>query len=96
MEIVVEPSDGVIEVVVRDGGSGGAAVRPGRGLAGLRDRVAELGGDLGEIEASIAARDTYDSTRADSPLTQADGSTVLDTSGLSIDEVLERIEGLLP
>ncbi|MCO1654502.1 sensor histidine kinase [Pseudonocardia humida] len=46
VEIVVEPSDGVLEVVVRDGGSGGAAVRAGRGLAGLRDRVAELGGTL--------------------------------------------------
>jgi signal transduction histidine kinase len=46
VEIVVEPSDGVVEVVVRDGGAGGAAVRPGRGLAGLRERVAELGGTL--------------------------------------------------
>jgi signal transduction histidine kinase len=46
VEIVVEPSDGVVEVLVRDGGTGGAALRPGRGLAGLHDRVAELGGTL--------------------------------------------------
>ncbi|MCU1358746.1 MAG: cmk [Ilumatobacteraceae bacterium] len=58
-------------------------------------RVAESGGDVGEIEAAIATRDTYDSTRADSPLVQADGSVVLDTTGLGIAEVLERIEGLL-
>jgi cytidylate kinase len=59
-------------------------------------RVAELGGDVDEVEAAIAARDTYDSTRADSPLSQADGSTVVDTTGLGIAEVLERIEELLP
>jgi cytidylate kinase len=58
-------------------------------------RVGETGGDIDEIEAAIAARDTYDSTRAASPLMQADGSTELDTTGLSIAEVLERIEGLL-
>lgn len=58
-------------------------------------RVAEGGGDVDEIEAAIAARDTYDSTRADSPLAQADGSVVLDTTGLSIDQVLAEIEGLL-
>ncbi|WP_214404867.1 sensor histidine kinase [Pseudonocardia lacus] len=46
VEVVVEPSDGVVEVVVRDGGAGGATLRPGRGLAGLRDRVTELGGTL--------------------------------------------------
>jgi cytidylate kinase len=58
-------------------------------------RVAEAGGDVDEIEAAIAARDTYDSTRADSPLVQADGSVVLDTTGLGIAEVLEQIEGML-
>jgi cytidylate kinase len=58
-------------------------------------RVAEAGGDVDEIEAAIAARDTYDSTRADSPLVRADGSIVLDTTGLSIDEVLREIDTLL-
>ncbi|MBI5090705.1 MAG: (d)CMP kinase [Actinobacteria bacterium] len=58
-------------------------------------RVAEAGGDVDEIEAAIAARDAYDSSRADSPLIRADGSIVLDTTGLSIDEVLHEIEGLL-
>jgi CMP/dCMP kinase len=59
-------------------------------------RVAEAGGDVDEIEAAIAARDGLDSSRADSPLVQADGSTVLDTTGMSIDQVLAAIERMLP
>ena len=51
--------------------------------------------DAAQIEAAIAARDHYDSTRADSPLTLADGSIVVDTTGLGIDEVLEHIESLM-
>jgi cytidylate kinase len=58
-------------------------------------RWAEAGGDVDEIEASIAKRDQYDSSRTHSPLIEADGSVVVDTTGLSIDEVLERIEQLL-
>ena len=58
-------------------------------------RVAEGGGDLQEIEAAIAKRDSYDSSRVDSPLVEADGSVVVDTTGLSIDQVLKRIERLL-
>jgi CMP/dCMP kinase len=58
-------------------------------------RVAEAGGDVDEIEAAIAARDHYDSNRADSPLREADGSVVVDTTGLDIDEVLDHITSLL-
>lgn len=58
-------------------------------------RVAEAGGDVDEIEAAIAARDHHDSNRADSPLTFADGSIVVDTSGSSIDDVLARIAELM-
>lgn len=58
-------------------------------------RVAEAGGDVDEIAAAIAHRDHLDSSRADSPLRQADGSIVLDTTGLTIDEVLDRIEQVL-
>jgi len=58
-------------------------------------RVAEAGGDVDEIEAAIAARDHLDSSRADSPLTLAVGSIVVDTTGLGIDEVLEHIESLM-
>jgi cytidylate kinase len=58
-------------------------------------RVAEAGGDVDEIEASIAARDQYDSTRADSPLREADGGVLVDTTGLGIEAVLAHILGLL-
>jgi len=58
-------------------------------------RVAEAGGDIDEIERAIAVRDRNDTSRADSPLLEADGSVVVDTTGLSIDEVLNEIESLL-
>jgi CMP/dCMP kinase len=58
-------------------------------------RVAEAGGDVDEMTEAIELRDQYDRKRADGPLVQADGSIVVDTTGLSIDEVLERIEQLL-
>jgi len=58
-------------------------------------RVSEAGGDVDEIERAIEARDHYDSTRADSPLTDAHGPIVVDTTGLRIDEVLDRIMQLL-
>lgn len=58
-------------------------------------RVAEAGGDVDDIEHAIAARDLYDSTRDDSPLRAADAATVVDTTGLSIDAVLDEIHQLL-
>ena len=58
-------------------------------------RVAEAGGNVDEMAASIERRDRFDSSRTDSPLVKADGSIVVDTTGLSIDEVLTRIEQLL-
>ena len=58
-------------------------------------RVAQSGGDVDEIEAAIARRDHLDSTRADSPLTEAVGSTVVDTTGRTISDVLDHIVHLL-
>ena len=59
-------------------------------------RVAEIGGDVAEVEASIIERDRQDSTRADSPLTETSDAVVVDTTDLSIDEVVERILDLMP
>lgn len=56
-----------------------------------RRRVAESGGDVEAIARSIAERDRLDSTRADSPLATADGSIVVDTSDMTIDEVVEEL-----
>jgi cytidylate kinase len=58
-------------------------------------RVAEAGGDVEQIAAAIERRDHHDSSRKDGPLVEADGSIVVDTTGLSIDEVLAHIEQLL-
>ena len=48
-----------------------------------------------EGEDSVARRDEADSTRAASPLRQAEGAVVLDTTGRSIDEVVEEVIGCL-
>jgi signal transduction histidine kinase len=44
--IDVERHAGHLDVEVGDDGAGGAAVRPGRGLQGLSDRIAALNGTL--------------------------------------------------
>ncbi len=58
-------------------------------------RVDEIGGDVDEVEASIIERDRKDSTRADSPLVEASGATVLDTTGLDIEAVVSRVLEML-
>ena len=58
-------------------------------------RVGEIGGDLDEVESAIVERDRLDSTRADSPLREVDGAIVVDTSDMSIDEVVDRIVEML-
>jgi cytidylate kinase len=58
-------------------------------------RVAEIGGDVSDVEASIIERDRKDSSRSDSPLTAAAGSVVVDTSGLSIEQVVDEVLALL-
>ena len=59
-------------------------------------RVGEIGGSVDEVEAAIIARDRKDSTRAHSPLTETDDAVVVDTTGMTIDEVVEHILELLP
>ena len=46
---------------------------------------------LGETRAEMAERDQRDSTRSDSPLKIADDAIVIDSSGLSIEQVLDRM-----
>lgn len=59
-------------------------------------RVNEIGGDVDEVEAAIVERDRKDSTRADSPLAEMSDAVVVDTTGLSVDEVVEHVLGLMP
>jgi len=58
-------------------------------------RVAEIGGDVDDVESSIIERDRKDSSRADSPLVEASGAVVVDTSGLSITDVVDSVLRLL-
>ena len=58
-------------------------------------RVAEIGGSVEEVEASIIERDRQDSGRADSPLIEASGAVVVDTSDMGIDEVVDHIVEML-
>lgn len=58
-------------------------------------RVAQVGGDVREVEASILERDRLDSTRHHSPLSEADDAVVLDTSHLTVDEVVEHVVALV-
>ena len=62
-----------------------------------RRRVGDLGVrgirvDYGETLAEIRERDERDSTRPIAPLRPADDATVLDTSDLELDEVVDRLE----
>jgi cytidylate kinase len=55
-----------------------------------RRRLRERGGNLEEILAAIRRRDERDSTRQDSPLRPAPDAVLLDTTGRSPQEVLQR------
>jgi CMP/dCMP kinase len=59
-----------------------------------RRRAAQLNADAEEVLAEQSVRDERDRTRTDSPLLAAPDATVLDTTGLSVDEVVERIAAL--
>ena len=50
---------------------------------------------LDEIEKEIRDRDHRDMTREESPLMQAEDAILVDTSDMTIDEVVEKILGLL-
>jgi cytidylate kinase len=59
-----------------------------------RRRAAELGADPQTVLAEQALRDERDTTREHSPLAAAPGAVLLDTSGLTVAEVVERIATL--
>lgn len=59
-----------------------------------RRRAVELGGDQATVMAEQTLRDERDSTRAHSPLQAAPGAVVLDTTGMTIEQVVEHVAGL--
>ena len=60
-----------------------------------RRRAAELGTDSATVMRDQALRDEQDSAREHSPLRPAEGSVELDTTGLSVQEVVARIVELV-
>jgi cytidylate kinase len=81
---------------VAEGRDIGTVVAPGAELkvwltASLPERARRRGLEVAEV----AERDERDAARAHSPMVAADDAVVLDTTGLSIDEVVARIVGLV-
>lgn len=68
------------------------AERARRRLAELSRKGTEL--SLSDIERQIEARDRQDSQRTDSPLSRAEDAVLIDTTGLSIEEQVERVVAL--
>jgi CMP/dCMP kinase len=60
-----------------------------------RRRATELGTDVDTVMRDQALRDAQDMDREHSPLMAAPGAVELDTSGLTVDEVVERIVELV-
>jgi cytidylate kinase len=60
-----------------------------------RRRAEELGAHVETVMRDQALRDAQDSEREHSPLMQAPDAVELDTSGLSVDQVVERIVELV-
>ncbi len=52
--------------------------------------------DYDDVAADIARRDHADSNRSAAPLAVADDAVFVDTTGMSIDEVVDRVLALLP
>jgi cytidylate kinase len=55
----------------------------------------DLDRDYERVARQMVERDTTDSNRDASPLTVADGALVVDTSELSVEEIVDRLAALL-
>ena len=51
--------------------------------------------DVGAVAADLARRDSIDSSRAVSPLRPADDAVLIDTTGRTVDDVVDEVAGLL-
>jgi len=60
-----------------------------------RRRAAEQGRPIAEVERELAERDRNDNTLGRSVLTPAEGAIEVDTTGLTLDEVVARVEALV-
>jgi CMP/dCMP kinase len=65
-------------------------------VARAQRRAAEEGGtDVDTTQQSLLARDAIDSTRDASPLTMAEGAVHIDTTGYTLDEVIDQVVALV-
>lgn len=60
-----------------------------------RRALEEGGSDVAATEASLLARDAIDSSRATAPLTMPEGAVHIDTTPFTLDEVIDRVLGLV-
>lgn len=58
-------------------------------------RVREIGGDVDDVETSISERDRRDMSRADGPLRKGSDAVVVDSTGLTIEEVVDNVIALI-
>ena len=61
-----------------------------------RRRAAQMGADPEAVLAEQMIRDERDRNRAESPLRPADGAVELDTTGLTLEQVVARVVALVP
>lgn len=61
----------------------------------LENKEKGIDSDFERLKQEIIARDEYDSNREVSPLKQADDATCLDTTSLSIQEVVDRCKDII-
>ena len=61
----------------------------------MERRLKQYGGESERIAAELRERDARDRNRRASPLTPAPDAVVLDSSHLSIDEVVFKIENII-
>jgi CMP/dCMP kinase len=88
---------------VAEGRDIGAVVAPDAGLKVFltadpreraRRRARDLGADPDAVLAEQTLRDERDRTRQHSPLAPAPGAAIVDTTGLSVEEAVDRIAAL--
>lgn len=60
-----------------------------------RRRAEQLGADVRTVLAEQTIRDERDTTREHSPLEAAPDATILDTTGLTLDDVIARVAALV-
>ena len=107
-ELMVEQQRAIIATsrgIVVEGRDIGSAVAPCASVKiylvadpmarAVRRAAENAGADEAATQAALAARDLKDSTRATSPLAKADGAIVIDSTFMTLDEVIDQVVALV-